>query len=133
MILDSALLNIQHYKVRIKSKVEESREWRSSLSPIPRCSSLVSSNYFYTIVIDFNWNHFEMRLLNLKINFYSLRTFCPHLGSFFVLVLLSLRFGQILPLAFFRWFTTTSDRNDESCNRIPSKKHGVIDNNYGRQ
>ena len=32
----------------------------------------------------FNWNHFEMRLLNLRINFYFhlLRTFCPHLGSF---------------------------------------------------
>ena len=38
--------------------------------------------------------------------------------GFFVLFLLSLRFGQISPLAFFRWFTTTSDRNDESCNRI---------------
>ena len=38
----------------------------------------------------------------------------------FVLFLLSLRFGQISPLAFFRWFTATSDRNAESCNRIPS-------------
>ena len=35
-----------------------------------------------------------------------------------VVFLLSLRFGQISPLAFFRWFTATSDRNDESCNRI---------------
>ena len=35
-------------------------------------------------VIVFNWNHFEMRLLNLRINFYLLRTFCPHLGSFCV-------------------------------------------------
>ena len=43
--------------------------------------------------------HFKQR-----INFYLLRTFCPHLGSFFVLFLLSLRFGQISPLAFFRWF-----------------------------
>ena len=32
----------------------------------------------------FNYNHFEMRLLNLRINFYLLRTFCPHLGSFCV-------------------------------------------------
>ena len=38
----------------------------------------------------------------------------------FVLFLLSLRFGQISPLAFFRWFTATSDRNAESCNRITS-------------
>ena len=27
-------------------------------------------------VIVFNWNHFEMRLPNLRINFYLLRTFC---------------------------------------------------------
>ena len=38
----------------------------------------------------------------------------------FVLFLLSQRFGQISPLAFFSWFTATSDRNAESCNRIPS-------------
>ena len=65
--------------------------------------------------LSFNWNHFEMRLLNQRINFYLLRTFCPHLGRvFFVLFLLSLRFGQISP------FTATWDRNAESCNRIPS-------------
>ena len=34
MILDATLLNTQHYKVRIKSKVEQSREW-SSTSPTP--------------------------------------------------------------------------------------------------
>ena len=31
MVLDAALLNIQHYKVRIKGKVEQSREWSSAL------------------------------------------------------------------------------------------------------
>ena len=31
MIFDAALLNIQHYKV-IKGKVEQSREWSSTLS-----------------------------------------------------------------------------------------------------
>ena len=36
MVLDSALLNTQHYKVRIKSKVEQSRE-RSSTLP---CTSV---------------------------------------------------------------------------------------------
>ena len=39
-------------------------------------------------VIVFNWNHFEMRLLNLIINFYLLQTFCPHFGSFFCLFVL---------------------------------------------
>ena len=59
--------------------------------------------------------------LNLRINFFFihlLRTFCPHLGSFCV-VSSSLRFGQISPLTFFRWLTTTSDRNAESCKGSP--------------
>ena len=31
MVLDAALLNTQHYKVRIKGKIEQSREWSSDL------------------------------------------------------------------------------------------------------
>ena len=31
MVLDAALLSIQIYKVRIKGKVEQSREWSSAL------------------------------------------------------------------------------------------------------
>ena len=31
MALDATLLNTQHYKVRIKGKVEQSREWSSTL------------------------------------------------------------------------------------------------------
>ena len=31
MVLDTALLSTQHYKVRIKGKVEQSREWSSTL------------------------------------------------------------------------------------------------------
>ena len=31
LILDAALLSTQHDKVRIKSKVEQSREWSSAL------------------------------------------------------------------------------------------------------
>ena len=31
MVLDSTLLNTQHYKVRIKGKVQQSREWSSTL------------------------------------------------------------------------------------------------------
>ena len=31
MVLDASLLNTQHYKVRFKGKVEQSREWSSSL------------------------------------------------------------------------------------------------------
>ena len=43
------------------------------------------------IVIVFIGNPFEMRLLNLRINFYLLRTFCPHLGIFFFFVFFFLR------------------------------------------
>ena len=84
------------------------------------------------IIIVFNWNHFEMSL-NLRINQWVLiwELILIYCGLFVlilvvvffcvcVLFLLSLRFGQISPLAFFRWFTATSDRNAESCNRIPS-------------
>ena len=31
MVLDAALYNNQHYKIRIKGKVEQSREWSSTL------------------------------------------------------------------------------------------------------
>ena len=31
MVLDAVLLNTQHYKLRIKGKVEQSREWSSAL------------------------------------------------------------------------------------------------------
>ena len=31
MVLDAALVNTQHYKVWIKSKVKQSREWSSTL------------------------------------------------------------------------------------------------------
>ena len=47
-------------------------------------SGLPESGLYRIFVLVFNWNHFEMRLLNLRINFYLLRTFCPHLGSFCV-------------------------------------------------
>ena len=32
MVQDDTLLNTQHYKVRINGKVEQSREWSSTLS-----------------------------------------------------------------------------------------------------
>ena len=79
------------------------------------------------IIIVFNWNHFEMRLLNLRINFYLLRTFCPHLGSLFFwgFFFLCCFFFHYVSAKFHLWpssgdFSATSDWNDESCNRIPS-------------
>ena len=37
MVLDTSLLNIQHYKVRFKGKVEQSKE--VAPSPTPQCSN----------------------------------------------------------------------------------------------
>ena len=38
MVLDAALLNTQHYKIRIKGKVDQSREWCRAL-PMLQCSN----------------------------------------------------------------------------------------------
>ena len=53
------------------------------INPIICSFYLVFHSWVRTeFVIVFIGNPFEMRLLNLRINFYLLRTFCPHLGSF---------------------------------------------------
>ncbi len=46
MVLDATLLNTQNYKVRIKGKVEQSRE-RVAPSPTPWCSSYRNANFTY--------------------------------------------------------------------------------------
>ena len=82
--------------------------------PTPWCSSYRKGSLRVTLDYGQIYNIWELISL--------LRTFVLILvGFFFVFVLFfSLRFGQISPLAFFRWLTATSDRNAESCNRIPS-------------
>ena len=47
-------------------------------------SSAENQKYVTHEFLSFLGIFFEMRLLNLRINFYLLRTFYPHLGSFFV-------------------------------------------------
>ena len=66
------------------------------------------------ITIVFNWIIFEMRLLNLRINFYLLQTFCPHLSRVFFLCCF---FFHYVSAKFHLWpssgdFAATSDRND---------------------
>ena len=46
--LDAALLSTQHYKVRIKSKVVQSRKW-SGPSPTPRCSGYCKGRLWLTL------------------------------------------------------------------------------------
>ena len=55
MVLDASLINTQQYKVRIKGKVEQSREMSSALPYTSvadfTTSYIVSSNYFHFIII----------------------------------------------------------------------------------
>ena len=69
-------------------------------------------------------NNTFFKHVSLRINFYLLRTFCPHLGSF-----LCCFFFHYVSAKFHLWpssgdFTATLDRNAESCNRIPSNYYG---------
>ena len=48
MILNAALLNNQHYKVRIKNQVEQSREGVAPF-PTPRCSSYLKGSLWVTL------------------------------------------------------------------------------------
>ena len=48
MVLDASLLNTQHYEVRIKGKVEQSREGVAP-SPTPWCSSYWKGNLRVTL------------------------------------------------------------------------------------
>ena len=48
IVLDGSLLNTQHYKVKIKGKVEQSRE-KSSASPRPWCGSYQKANLRVTL------------------------------------------------------------------------------------
>ena len=87
--------------------------------------------YIYFFVIVFNSNRFEMRLLNLRINFFIysglfvlILVVCLFFFFFFFLCVYCFFFYYV-SAKFHLWpssgdFTMTSDRNDESCNCIPS-------------
>ena len=53
--------------------------------------------FLLRIVLVFNWNHFEMRLLNLRINFYLLRT------CFLILVVFLCFFFHYVSAKFHLW------------------------------
>ena len=64
-------------------EVQQVKDLRSPYIYVWKWGNYLSGFHSSTRVV-FIWNPFEMRLLNLRINFYLLWTFCPHLGSFFV-------------------------------------------------
>ena len=63
MVLDASLLNTQHYKVRIKGKVEQSREGVVP-SPTPWCSSYRKGSLRVTL----NYGRPLYLLICIKIN-----------------------------------------------------------------
>ena len=69
MVLDSTLLNIQHYKVRIKGNMGQSREWSNTLpyfcveaiekGPFGSPSTKVANfTYIYIYIYIYIWNKF---------------------------------------------------------------------------
>ena len=69
MVLDTSLLNTQQYKVRIKGKVEQSRERRSALLYTSESSGrprLQSSTYLKLIVC-WNWAGFHRKMFSFKL------------------------------------------------------------------
>ena len=73
MVLDASLLNTQHYKVRIKGKVKQSREGVAP-SPTPWCSSYrkgslrVTLDYGRQLTYE-NYNVVYMEICSLKVFF----------------------------------------------------------------
>ena len=64
MVLDVALLNNHHYKVRIKSKVEQSREWSGTFpkketfgSPSTKVADFAFTFYYVSLTIQSNIGH----------------------------------------------------------------------------
>ena len=81
MVLDTSLLNTQQYKVRIKSKVEESRK-RVVPSPTPRCSSYWKGSIL--VALDYSPQLYLLNLLPNKL--FVLKNFllkCFNLFLFF--------------------------------------------------
>ena len=85
MVLDAALLNTQHYKARIKCKVEQSKEW--SIWNTSRVLKL--REYFWDVS---SWNFYFLSWLIL-------------LAIFTIFLLISLKiFAMILEGRTFTWF-----------------------------
>ena len=76
MVLDTSLLNTQQYKVRIKAKVEQTRE-RSSALPKSRCSSYWKRSFCSpsTPVASFTYGEY-VRLSRMIQPMFLLRDYC---------------------------------------------------------
>ena len=57
MVLDSGLLNTQHYKVKIKGKVEQAREWSNAIEKGAFGSPLTNvANFTFLTYLSHRWD-----------------------------------------------------------------------------
>ena len=84
MVLDTFLLNIQQYKVRIKGKVEQSKE-RSSALPTPWCSSYGKRSLLVALDNGHQLYNLFMPSCTLILHSYLHFLFCYFLSDFYFL------------------------------------------------
>ena len=67
MVLDANLLNTQHYKVCIKGKVEQSREWCSALlyTLVLQLLKREAFRLSLTAIVNFTYLHIRILILNV--------------------------------------------------------------------
>ena len=75
MVLDAFLLNTQHYKVRIKGKVEQSREGVAT-SPTPWCSSYRKGNL--RVTLDYGRQLYLLTCIKMHLALNNLRRLMYH-------------------------------------------------------
>ena len=118
-IYETLCKNLHKVNVRLESSGADWNILTSNYQLFNSCYKMfVSINFIHKFL---NWKPFVfignpfLRWGFLIWVLILLRTFVLILVFFF-----SLRFVQSSPLAVYSWLTDTSDRNAESCNRIPS-------------
>ena len=78
MVLDASLLNTQHYKVRIKGKVEQSREGVAP-SPTPSCSSYQKGSL--RVTLDYGRQLYLLYFYLIFNNFIFIKIHLDHYSS----------------------------------------------------
>ena len=94
MVLDAFLLNTQHYKVRIKGKVEQSREGVAS-SPTPWCSSYRKGSL--RVTLDYGRQLYLLYLCSMRIDVQVSVTFTLYEGEMQIcMLMLKIRHAKVM-------------------------------------
>ena len=117
--------NFQYFKMIFYIRNKQYRKIMESnfICDYNTIKQIQSNKYNQTNTIKPQFVQYICNITLFRINFYLLRTFCPHLGSFcfFCVVSSFTTFRPNFTSGLLQViFTATSDRNTESCNRIPS-------------